>query len=106
MAITASPDGRRIYVGGDFTQVNGKIRNRLAVFSAATGELLTDFQPGVNGTVRALQTIGDVVYAGGLFTSTGGNPRNRLAAFSATNGALLTCAGGEPGGAVAAGVAG
>lgn len=92
MAITASPDGRRIYVGGDFTQVNGKIRNRLAVFSAATGELLTDFQPGVNGTVRALQTIGDVVYAGGLFTSTGGNPRNRLAAFSATNGALLTWA--------------
>ncbi|MBK6873794.1 MAG: hypothetical protein IPG94_21120 [Kineosporiaceae bacterium] len=92
LAIAASPDGQRIYVGGDFTQVNGKVRNRLAVFSAATGALLTDFQPGVNGTVRALQTIGDVVYAGGLFTSTGGNPRYRLAAFSATNGALLTWA--------------
>ncbi|MFN8078497.1 MAG: hypothetical protein U0Q19_02935 [Kineosporiaceae bacterium] len=92
MTIAASPDGRRIYVGGDFTQVNGKVRNRLAVFSAATGELLTDFQPGVNGTVRSIQTIGDVVYAGGLFTSTGGNPRYRLAAFSATNGALLNWA--------------
>ncbi|MBK6873800.1 MAG: hypothetical protein IPG94_21150 [Kineosporiaceae bacterium] len=92
MAIAASPDGRRIYVGGDFTAVNGKVRNRLAVFSAATGELLTDFQPGVNGTVRAIQTMGSTVYVGGLFTSTGGNPRYRLAAFSATNGALLTWA--------------
>ena len=89
MVVTASPDGATIYVGGDFTSVDGQTRNRLVALDAITGAVRPNFRPGVNGTVRALQVVGDVVYAGGSFTSTGGVPRNRLAAFSATNGALL-----------------
>lgn len=92
LSITASADGSRIYVGGDFTAVDGVTRNRLVALDATTGAVITAFRPGVNGTVRSLQVVGDVVYAGGLFTSTGGVARGRLAAFSATNGALLSWA--------------
>jgi hypothetical protein len=37
LVVTASPDGSRIYVGGDFTRVDGQPRNRIAAFSVATG---------------------------------------------------------------------
>lgn len=92
LGIAASADGSRIYVGGDFTAVDGVTRNRLVALDATTGAVVAAFRPGVNGSVRSLQVVGDVVYAGGLFTSTGGVARGRLAAFSASNGALLNWA--------------
>ena len=50
--IAASPDGSVIYIGGQFTQVNGVTRNRLAAFNTSTGALLTGFAPNVNFTVN------------------------------------------------------
>ena len=92
LAITASPDGTRIYVGGDFTTANGVTRNRIAAFDATTGALVTTFGSGVNGRVRAIAVTGDTVYVGGTFNSTGGQARARLAAYASSNGALLTWA--------------
>src|SRR3954463_12402578 len=40
MAVTASPDGSRIYVGGDFTVANGQTRQRVAAYDTATGALI------------------------------------------------------------------
>ena len=37
--ITASPDGSRVYVGGDFTAVDGAARGHVAAFDTATGAL-------------------------------------------------------------------
>ncbi|WP_448625443.1 PKD domain-containing protein [Geodermatophilus sp. URMC 64] len=91
-AIKASPDGTRIYVGGDFTQANGVTRNRLAAFDATSGALITSFAPSVNGTVRALATTNTSVYFGGAFSAVGKVSRTRVAAVNATTGALLSWA--------------
>ncbi|WP_231686079.1 MULTISPECIES: PKD domain-containing protein [Micrococcaceae] len=89
LAIAASPDGSRIYVGGDFTTVNGVTRNRIAALNPDTGAPLSGFAPSVGGSVRAIVADGSKVWFGGLFGSVGSSSRNRLAAVNAGNGALL-----------------
>ncbi len=91
-SITASPDGTRVYVGGDFTHVDGIVRGRIAAFDTATGALVPSFHPDVRNTVGALAASDSTVYAGGSFTSVGGTARTRLAAMSASSGALLSWA--------------
>ncbi|MGY1664203.1 LamG domain-containing protein, partial [Geodermatophilus sp. SYSU D00705] len=86
--IVASPDGSRIYVGGDFTTVDGVARGHLAAFDVATGNLVQGFAPSLNRSVMSLMTSGSTVYAGGDFTTAAGQTRTRLAAFNATTGAL------------------
>lgn len=89
MVLEASPDGSRIYVGGDFTSVNGVTRNRIAAFSTSTGALITTFAPSVSSQVRGIAASDTTVWFGGNFGAVGGIGRNRLAAVSASNGALL-----------------
>ncbi|SDF12164.1 PKD repeat-containing protein [Blastococcus fimeti] len=89
LAITATPDGRRIIVGGDFTRANGEVRNRIAAYDTATGQLVADFRPSVSGQVRALAATNSTVYLGGSVSAVGGTSRTRLAAVSVSNGALL-----------------
>jgi PKD repeat protein len=89
LAVTASPDGSRIYVGGDFTVANGQTRQRVAAYDTATGALITTWRPTVNSQVRAIAATNDTVYLGGSITAVGGVSRNRLAAVGAATGALL-----------------
>jgi hypothetical protein len=89
LVVTASPDGTRIYVGGDFTVANGQSRLRVAAYDTATGALVSGFAPAVYGQVRALAATASTVYAGGSVSSVGSVARNRLAAFAASTGALL-----------------
>lgn len=88
-AIAASPDGTRVYVGGDFTSANGVTRGRLVAFNSKTGALISTFAPTLNARVSAIAVIGGTVYVGGSFTSANGVARTRLAAYRATDGALL-----------------
>ena len=90
--ITASPDGTRIYVGGDFTTVDGVARGHIAAFDVATGNLVPGFAPTSNGAVYSLMATNSLVYAGGNFTTAGGQTRTRLAAFNAGNGAVTSWA--------------
>jgi len=92
LVVTASPDGSRVYVGGDFTTVDGVARSHIAAFDTATGALDTSFHPSVSGQVRAIVATNTTVYAGGTFSSAAGSARGRLAAFNAANGALLSWA--------------
>ncbi|WP_324276041.1 hypothetical protein [Blastococcus brunescens] len=64
MVVAASPDGSRIYVGGDFTQADGQTRNRIAAYSTATGQLIPDFRPNVSSRVNAIAVSGSTVYVG------------------------------------------
>ena len=82
-----SPDQKRLYIGGDFTVVNGTARNRVAAFDTATGALLP-WNPNANKTVRAILAVGDTVYLGGDFTSLGGSSRARAGAVTASTNAL------------------
>ncbi len=93
MQLVASADGSKIYVGGDFDQVNGQWRSRIAAIDAQTGAVLP-FNPAANTTVEALALSGNTLYFGGDFTTVGTNetafvPRSRLAAVDATTGEVL-----------------
>lgn len=71
------------YIGGEFTKVGQVDRLRLAHFDAAGR--LTDWNPGANDTVFALEFHEDTVYVGGDFTAAGNGvasiARNKLASF-------------------------
>ena len=77
--------GNTLYVGGDFTTVNGSTtRNRLAAFDTATGTA-TSFNPNMNAVVYSLLLSGTTLYVGGDFTTVNGSTtRNRLAALDTT----------------------
>lgn len=87
-AITASPDGKRLYVGGNFTTVDGQARSRFAAFDLTTNKLLPGFT-GTNGAVLALAATNERVYVGGGFTTAAGQARHNLAAYLA-NGSIDT----------------
>jgi hypothetical protein len=85
---TPSADGSTLYIGGDFTHVDGVFRSRLAAFDTATGNL-TSWRPQASGPVRGLAVSGGTVYVSGSFNFVNGSvARKNLAAFT-TAGALL-----------------
>lgn len=69
-----------LYLGGQFTTVDGQIRNRLAAVNATTGAA-TAWNPNANNQVFTLALDGGTVYAGGQFTTVGGQSRTRIAAL-------------------------
>ena len=90
-ALTASPDGSALYVGGNFTTVNGLTQRRIARFDTATGQM-TSWKPTgwPNNVVRAIAVSTDRVYIGGAFTSLGSTTATRIAALSPTTGAQVS----------------
>ena len=81
--------GGNVILGGDFSQVGGVARTRLAKVSTS-GTLDSAFTPAANGSVKALAAASDgTVYVGGSFTSLAGTTRNRVGALS-TSGALIS----------------
>jgi len=93
--------GNTVYVGGEFTRarpagsspgVNEVVRNNLLAYNLTTGNLISSFNPNVNGAVRALVASddGSRVFIGGAFTKIGSESRYRLAAFDTGSGALVS----------------
>ena len=78
--------GDRLYVGGDFdTIAKSPGRQRLAAVDAATGALVSSWDPRLaGGGVDALAATPAAGYAGGDFTSAHALPRTRLAAIDAS----------------------
>ena len=89
LRIVRSPDGSRVYVGGEFTTVDGQPRSRIAAFDTATGALDPDFKPTVSNVVRAIAATDSTVYFGGNFFNVNGSSRTRLAAVRASDGANI-----------------
>ena len=81
-----------LYVGGNFSNISGTSRNRLAAFSLSDMSL-TSWNPNVStGTVIqaiAASATGDTIYAGGSFSQVNGSvTRNNLASFNNTDGTV------------------
>jgi PKD repeat protein len=89
LSVTASPDGSRIYVVGDFTDIDGQGYYRAAAFSTATGKIIPGFRPIMGSQTRTVSASNDTVYLGGTFQSVNGAARKYLAAVSAANGSTL-----------------
>ncbi|MEV7528524.1 PKD domain-containing protein [Agrococcus sediminis] len=87
--IAVSPDGRRLYVVGAFTAVNGQTRNRIAVFDLPGHTLSTTVVPNINGTTQSVAATNSTVYVGGYFSAVNGSARARIGAVNASNGAVL-----------------
>jgi len=77
--------GSTVYAGGNFINIGGETRNRIAALDATTG-LATSWNPDANEEVSELALSGSTVYAGGAFTSIGGQTRNGFAALDAATG--------------------
>ncbi|WP_271176070.1 PKD domain-containing protein [Leifsonia poae] len=90
LAITASPDGSRIYVGGDFTTAGGNPYYRIVAISTATGQVITSFRPIMESQVRALAATNTALYAGGTFSTTNGVSTPYIAKINASNGSTNT----------------
>ena len=78
--------GSRVYLGGEFSQVNGSPRQRLAALDAGTLALDPTFAPSIDGgaaSVCAIAVDGGTLYVGGAFTSVNGAGRTNLAAVDA-----------------------
>ena len=77
--------GSRVYLGGAFTQIGGRARNRVAALSAKTGAVVA-WNPTANAAVDALAAAGSRIYAGGAFTRIGRAARPGVAALDAVSG--------------------
>jgi hypothetical protein len=89
-AIAVSPDGATVYAGGEFTQVGGAPRARLAAISAAGGGA-TSFDPAPDNRVWQVLPAPDgaTLYVAGNFKTIGQSSaadRPYLAALSTTTG--------------------
>ncbi|MEU7825339.1 hypothetical protein [Catellatospora sp. NPDC049133] len=87
-ALVAAPDGQSLYIGGDFTNVNGVRSRGVERISATTGASVSGFTvPEINGGVDELELTGNRLLLGGRFQTVGGASRRGLAALNAGTGA-------------------
>ncbi|MDN5778301.1 MAG: hypothetical protein L0H96_15475 [Humibacillus sp.] len=76
-----------VYIGGDFTQVNGVAATRVAAVDLTTGAKVPGFQPSAaNGTVRALGLSGGKLFVGGTFSKVGNVAHAGLASLDPKSG--------------------
>lgn len=83
-------NSNHVYIGGDFTTVNGSIlKNRIVQVNATTG-IATGWNPNADGTIQSLALSGNNLFVGGSFNNIGGAARVKVATLSTTTGAAGT----------------
>jgi hypothetical protein len=86
--IIAGPTTGTVYVGGDFTTIDG-VNSKLALISTSTGKIVSGWKsPSLNGVVNSVALTGNQLFVGGTFTTVSGTSRVGLAVLSSTTGAL------------------
>ena len=75
-ALTVSPNGSTLYVGGTFDHINGSYHDDIASFNTATGAL-NSWAPSATAKVDALSVSpsGSQLYLGGNFSHVDGTAR-------------------------------
>jgi len=99
-AIAVSSDGSQVFVGGNFTSVNGSPNTNLAA-TDRSGALLPGWNASTDDTVKDLLPVGDSVYVAGVFGKVDGKKHLGLGKISAATGAVdptwsPTATGGRP----------
>ncbi|GAA5227772.1 LamG-like jellyroll fold domain-containing protein [Paeniglutamicibacter antarcticus] len=89
LSLAASPDGSRLYAGGDFTTMNGESALRMVALEPDTGQRIADFDPQPSNSVRTMVATESTVYFGGSFFRVGSAWREQLAAVRASDATLL-----------------
>ena len=89
-AMLVSPDGKRLYVGGRFSNIGGGAAKRIAALDLQTGKLDPTFHPPVpSEDVLALALSGGRLFIGGEFLKVGSTDFAGVAALNAADGSLV-----------------
>ncbi|MGO3886977.1 MAG: PKD domain-containing protein, partial [Mycetocola sp.] len=83
-----SPEGDRLYVGGNFTAIDGAQRYRFAVYNPTNFKAVTNVQPTINARVDDIAVTSDRIYIVGKFTSANRQQRDGAAVFDRATGAI------------------
>jgi PKD repeat protein len=91
-AVEATPDGTKLFVGGDFNTVGGVARQKVASLNLTTGAPISTFAftQSTNNAVTALATTNSTLYVGGRYSRINGVLRTGLAAVNTASGAVDT----------------
>ena len=81
-------DGSSVWIGGDFTTVNGVAKSRLAKVDAFTGAVDQAFTATAPNTVKDLLLDGNQLYVVGEFGQINGVQRDRAALLDKATGAV------------------
>ncbi|MGA8116115.1 MAG: hypothetical protein WCA46_20850 [Actinocatenispora sp.] len=88
-AMAVAPDGRSLYIGGNFSRVGGMVTPRVARISTTSGAPLSSFRVAtISGNVERLALAGNRLIIGGSFQRVGGILRPGLASLSPASGAV------------------
>ena len=77
--------GNTLLAGGDFLNISGVARSRVAALDVTTGAA-TAWDPTAFGSVNVVVPANGKVFVGGQFNGVGGQPRKNTAAFSLATG--------------------
>ncbi len=93
--IILDKNGNSLYIGGDFTDINGVSKSRLAKIntdgSVVSGFTTTNINNSIGdqgGTCMCLNLTGDTLFFEGAFTDINGSARKNLASVKTTDGSL------------------
>ncbi|MGV1008703.1 MAG: hypothetical protein ACOYBY_08855 [Dermatophilaceae bacterium] len=87
-------DAGTVYLGGEFTRVNGATAGHMAAVTAATGALVGGFDANTSGNVDALLVGNGALYASGTFKTI----TNGANSYPRANVARLSLSTGQPDG--------
>jgi PKD repeat protein len=89
-SVLPGPNDHTVYVGGDFTQVNGQPEQFLTMLDTVTGAIVPTFNPPAFdfGMIRDMAKSGNRLYVGGFFSKVGGVDHAGIATLNVTSGAL------------------
>ena len=86
-----SGDGTSLFVGGDFTTVNGVASKSLTKLNLADGSRTSGFSfPRPDGVIKDMRLVHGQVVVAGNFKHVGFNSRSQLASLNPTTGALTS----------------
>jgi hypothetical protein len=98
LALAKSPDGSKIYVGGNFNKLDNTARTRVGEVDAATGTVLSSWAPNLNGTVTSIAVApnGARVLVGGYFSQFNGAPQQAVVDVDPATGSTNNLTSIEP----------
>jgi len=85
LSMLLNDDGSVLYAGGEFANIGGSARNRIAALNTMMNTSNAKaWNPDADNSVFTMLLNGTTLYAGGVFTNIGGYARNCIAALSTT----------------------
>lgn len=88
-SIAVDPNGRGIFIGGQFNRVNGESRRGL-VFLNRDGQRVRNWRGRPNGPVADLAVRGNTLYVGGRFSRINGQQKAIFGTISVSDGQLTS----------------